>query len=727
MKAASRNIKKLFQSDVRFLVPMYQRPYVWTEKNQWKPLFDDVVHLVERYLAEREHGVINGNAPEERTPHHFLGALVVDQEGSIVGEIDRRLVIDGQQRLTTLQLLLSVVKTKAEALGDSRLAAQLRSLVENAEEYVDPAHPEERWKVWPTNSDRQAFVEVMTRSDGRGDSRFASAWRFFSGALDEWVLGDGEEHASDRLKALVAMLQSHLEVVAVELEAGDNAQVIFETLNDRGVALLAADLVKNYVFQHLEPATNADQLYDQRWKSFDLAWWREEVRQGRLKRPRIDVFLQHWLVLRTESDVLATELFTTFKAMHKGSGRTVENLLEELHEDSGAFERLDAVAREQPDSIEGTFVYRWRILENTAFTPVVMRLFASTVGVADRQRGLKALESWMVRRALCGSTAKDINRFALDLVTWLAKSDLEPGEQLERLLLDAKNETRRWPSDAEVTWQLTTFASYGRLVQRRLAMILGAIEDDIRKERHAEQSAPKGAALEIEHVMPVGWRTYWRAGPMSEPEVQRRDQRIHELGNLTLVTGKVNKLLTNHPWTEAQAVAADAPIPPHTSLRGKRNVLAQYSTFLLNADLAAMNAEVWDEASISGRTTEMITRVLHVWPREDPSGLVPEWEPPASRFDASSTAAPNEATSRRFFGRSLENIVDGTEVSLRGVTGVVRGGRLVVNGIVHPTPTSAAVAAGSGAQLNGWQVWKTRDGGSLADLHDRLTGTNTDS
>ena len=147
MQAHSRTVKQLFQNDLRFLVPMYQRPYVWSQDRQWQPLFEDVARLADSLLEAQANGGYGGKTPEQLTPHHFLGAIVVDQESSMVGGVDRRLVIDGQQRLTTLQLLLSVVRAKAESIGDKRSAAQLRTLVENRDEFIDPGRPEEKWKV----------------------------------------------------------------------------------------------------------------------------------------------------------------------------------------------------------------------------------------------------------------------------------------------------------------------------------------------------------------------------------------------------------------------------------------------------------------------------------------------------------------------------------------------------------------------------------------------------
>ena len=722
MKASSRSVKQLFQTDVRFLVPMYQRPYVWSLERQWRPLLEDIIHVAERFLSEEGRSVESNQTPEERTPRHFLGAVVVDQIGSGVGSVDLRLVIDGQQRMTTLQLLLSAIRSVANELGETRSAAQLARLIGNGDEVVDPAHPEERWKVWPTNADRTSFVEAMEGREIGGESRFSQAIEYFQVTIAGW-LGDGGpgDHAT-RLRVLASIVQSHFEVVAVELEPGDNAQVIFETLNDRGEPLLAADLVKNYIFQNLAPDVDCDLLYDRHWRRFDQREWRTETRQGRLRRPRIDVFLQHWLTLQVLDDVVSSELFNAFKLLHLTGSRTAEQLLSDLSADSRTFEALDEVMVQQPESVEGTFVYRWRVLELSAFTPLVMLLFRDEVEQEDRRTGLLALESWMVRRTLCRSTTKDINRFAIDLVTHLSRSDSPPGEQLRRELDEAVAESRRWPSDNEVRASLAGQRAYGRIAQNRLAMVLEAVESELRSRRHVEQPTPRGSGLEIEHIMPQEWSTYWRMPGMTEAGAFRRDDAVQELGNLTLVTGKLNKLLRNHPWLEEDAESRDVAVPRKGGTRGKQNALKEHSLLLLNRDLGEPDLVEWTESRIAERTARLTETILSIWPRpvEDDLASAP-WDPP--RPEAAFVSAParrSELPNKSGGRRDLSRISDGTEVWFRRRAAVVAGGALLLDGEEYRTPSAAGAAVTHGIQVNGWLVWRTSDGKSLADLYEEL-------
>src|SRR5262249_28594696 len=153
--------------------------------------------------------------------------------------------------------------------------------------------------------------------------------------------GDPQKVAA-RLNALVRALRDHLKLVVIDLEPGDNAQVIFETLNHRGAPLLAADLVKNLVFQ-VAQAQGGDiyDLYARYWKPFDGDSWRQLVAQGRLYRPRVDVFLNHWLTMKLLREVPADRIFTEFRDYATKSEATVEALLAELAADAAVYDQLD--------------------------------------------------------------------------------------------------------------------------------------------------------------------------------------------------------------------------------------------------------------------------------------------------------------------------------------------------------------------------------------------------
>ena len=253
MKSNTLTPFELFGNQVRYTVPLFQRPYVWNEKDQWGPLWEDVRTVAERILENKE-AQASGGKPTQAVPH-FLGAIVLDQKMVPTGLIQERHVIDGQQRLTTLQLLMDAAQEIVAEWGSDADASALGSLVLNNISQV--AFSDQVFKVWPTNYDRDAFRAAMSNeTEVTGDlekSRIVAAHTFFRKEVKDWaeVTGDPDK-AALRLNALVLALSQYLHIVVIDLEEGDNAQVIFETLNHRGTPLLAADLIKNFVFRKAE-------------------------------------------------------------------------------------------------------------------------------------------------------------------------------------------------------------------------------------------------------------------------------------------------------------------------------------------------------------------------------------------------------------------------------------------------------------------------------------------
>lgn len=256
-------------------MPLYQRPYVWDAEHQWQPLWDDIEVILEHRLDGGADGF-----------SHFLGAIVLEQELHSPGSIPFYTVIDGQQRLTTLQLLLGAASKVASDVGADKEAAILGRLTQNDELTAEGV---ELFKVWPTNANRAAFQAVMQMRGPPADreddpnNRIDEAYTFFGGAMSEWLGAESDELARvDLIKALRVTLSDLLKVVSITLEPGDNAQIIFETLNARGTPLLALDLVKNAVFHAAaKQQLSIDALYHEEWKKeLDMAYWRAERRQG---------------------------------------------------------------------------------------------------------------------------------------------------------------------------------------------------------------------------------------------------------------------------------------------------------------------------------------------------------------------------------------------------------------------------------------------------------------
>ena len=245
METVVRTPLDIFNLPQHLMIPLFQRPYVWNEENQWAPLWQDVRRMAELRLGD-----------PGSTATHFLGAIVLQAQDNPTGTIQLRQVIDGQQRLTTLQLLMDATASVLESRAEDNLALRLEELTHNPAHYVQP--DKDVLKLQHTNRDRAGYDEVM-RADPpiayselkQSRSLLVLGHKFFSEQVDLWLGDDGVPGFAMRAQVLTNVITRALQFVVIDLRADENSQEIFETLNARGTPLTAADLIKNFVFQKL--------------------------------------------------------------------------------------------------------------------------------------------------------------------------------------------------------------------------------------------------------------------------------------------------------------------------------------------------------------------------------------------------------------------------------------------------------------------------------------------
>jgi len=601
MRADIITLKALFQKDVRYVVPTFQRPYVWNQEDQWEPLWNDVRNMAEQYLEELQRlGDDKQAAAEERTGVHFLGAVVLQQQATATPELETRYVIDGQQRLATLQLLLDAAQEVFEKDGFGKEGRQLAKLVLNDPDYAE-GNPDNVFKIWPTLVDQETFRHAMSNELPVGDFEDApivQAHEFFKLQTRQW-LGDEGEVAGRKAQALVTTLMGLLQIVIIDLQSTDDANIIFETLNARGTPLLASDLIKNSILHSAqESGLKSDAVYREYWLGFDQAWWRSEVRQGRLVRPRIDVYLNYWLTMRTTEEVQSSDVFRKFRDFAKQ--RPITAVVADIRTIAESFQRLWDTNGWSP---EGMFLYRWRVMDAGVTTPVILWLLSNReeIGEAGLGQALGAIESYLVRRMVCRMTTKDYNKLFLELMGELNREGPAAAASLVLEFLSCQTaDSRLWPADGQIREAFVALPLYQLLTRGRLRMILEGIEDALRSPKSEEEHVVR-STLTIEHTMPQAWRENW---PLLDPDREEaageRDRLVQTIGNLTLVNEKLNPALSNAGW----------PL--------KRQELGKHSVLYLNKDLLEGAAGGWDEVSIRERSNRLAKLAMRVWPPPGP-------------------------------------------------------------------------------------------------------------
>ena len=610
MEAHILNLKALFQKDVRYVIPTFQRPYVWNQEDQWEPLWNDIRNIAEQYLEEL--GAVGDEKQtiaEERAGVHFLGAVVLQQQPTSTAQLEVRHVIDGQQRLTTLQLLLDAAQEVFEKDGHPREARMLRKLVLNDDDLAE-GHRDHVFKLWPTLVDQEPFRRAMRNDLVAAELESApivQAHEFFQLQIRQWLFAHADvDVAGRRANGLMTALLGLLQMVVIDLQPRDDANIIFETLNARGTPLLASDLIKNSILHTAaEAGLDSDKLYRKYWQGFDDFWWRSEIRQGRLTRPRIDVYLNYWLVMRTAEEVQSSDVFTRFRRYSSESDGAITSVMADVASTSDAFRTLQTLADR---TIEGLFLYRWRVMDAGVVTPVVLWLIINRekMGSAAFHRSLRAIESYLLRRMVCRLTTKDYNRLFLDLIGILRASDPKAAADcIVSHLADQTSESRVWPNDQAIEEAFVSLPLYQLLTRGRLRLLLEGIEDSLRSPKSEDAHVARG--LTIEHIMPQGWRENWPLGSVDSAKALEaaasRDRLIHTMGNLSLVTKQLNPALSNGPWIG------------NAGKGSKRIALSEHTVLQLNKRVLDSAPDAWTEDHIRERSRSLAHLAAHVWPR----------------------------------------------------------------------------------------------------------------
>lgn len=682
METQVRTPSFIFTQPQRLVIPLFQRPYVWSKELQWAPLWDDVARVAERVISD----------PASRAQPHFLGAVVIQQLAKPVGSLQERTVIDGQQRLTTLQLMIDAIRRQLAELGQDQPADRLESLVTNPAPYCEKA--EDRFKVWPTSRDQRSFASAMNPEGAKLDrntpdstDRLGEAHRFFSQAAKEWLTAEGQDQLQSRATAIEATVREQLQLVVIDLAADENAQEIFETLNARGSQLTAADLIKNYVFQRLlEDNEDVEKNYTDHWEQFETAFWEKELSYGRVLYSRVSVFLNHWLVAQTGEEIAAKSVFSRFKRFAEDSPFAMAELLPRISHAANTYRRIIDEAENPNAALDrlGLFTYRTGTLESEVFKPVIMLLVdPEETLIPDEQltRAVESLESWLVRRTLIGATSKSYSQLAAEIVRHLRPQDRSQyGTLLQKYLAAQTGPGRYWPDNSEVRDRLHSLLAYKRVRRPRLRMVLEAIEDHFRGWKGTEasfggQRVPRGSYA-IEHVMPRAWQTNWEL-PESISELQR-DRIVHTLGNLTLLTGKLNSKVSNGSWTT------------------KRPALEKHDVLFLNRTLLKEAPDEWDERRINRRTSTMVETVLKIWPT--PPGHTITLDNPIPSLQSKIELV--DLISSGHLQPGMKLYARRKDLTDKYVT-LMSDGRLDYEGRLYNSPSAAAKAITS-LSTNGW-------------------------
>ena len=555
MEAAPVHIIQYFDGSKQGIIPLFQRPYSWEPKD-WNTLWDDLM----------------GQYNEDERASHFMGAIVTVPVRSVPVGVGKHLVIDGQQRLTTLSILLAAIRDSAAAADDPATAGIIGDLLVNRH-YKAP----DDLKLVPTQTDRAAYNALVYSKDIAPfeESKVVQAYRHFVRKLQGTDLNDDPMVPARTLQAI----QQSLQVVMINLGASDDPYLIFESLNHKGRPLSQGDLVRNYVLMRFQHSTSAggeqESVYDDLWRPMEssLKEWMTEflrhygMRYGRNVR-KGDIYSASKLEFDKLEDV--AEVRASLVAMKQASVAYEGFIAPDTATNPKIAVRLQGMLD----------------LDSTVFYPLLIRLFrlANLEAITGETllHCLDVLESFYVRRLVCNVPTNALNKITLELCANLSEDN--PHTWLRENLAKGSS-SRRWPSDQEFSDALVTGRLYPR---RKLArFMLEALEDAF---DHKEPVSTSTATME--HIMPQTLSDAWRDS--LGPDVDRMHERwIDTLGNLTL-TG-YNPELGNLPFEAKKAKLA--------------NTHFELSRSLLSSD-------EWGPEAIESRGHALAAIAVRRWARE---------------------------------------------------------------------------------------------------------------
>ena len=389
-------------------------------------------------------------------------------------------------------------------------------------------------------------------------------------------------------------------MVTIELDQEDDPQIIFETLNARGEPLTPSDLVRNFVFlTATREGADVAGLYDRYWRAFDEPvdhpFWKQVERQGRLKRSRLDLFFFHYVTFRTGDEIKEGHLYQAFREWWDSqSSRAVTDELASLVRYAKIYRALL-----DPDTSSrfGRFAHRLRVLDTTVVYPTILWA-AGELGVESSELHgmMEDIESYFIRRAVCGYGSKSYSRLFLEWFSKLRQSQTAPSRAaLRSMLTSSQADSAVWPADDEFRRHLVADPLYLTLKPRRTQMLLEALNHALRP-KHSEDIEIK-SALTVEHVLPQGADALnW---PFSEPSggetIDVRWRLTHSLGNLTLLTQPLNSSVSNGPFV------------------AKRPAITTQSLLTLNSYFQGQSE--WNEATILERGSVLAAAATQLWPR----------------------------------------------------------------------------------------------------------------
>ena len=554
MKATEAKLLDFLKKSQQFIIPIYQRTYTWTE-SECQQLWDDIMRT----------------GKDDEISAHFIGSIVYIEKGIYqISSQNPLLVIDGQQRLTTVSLILEALArhldTQEPVEGFSQKKLRQYYLLNPLES------DEKKYKLILTQTDKDTFLSILEERKYPNDYslRIKENFDFFSQRIED-------------LDNLISLCKGLAKLIIVDIalnKAQDNPQLIFESMNSTGRELSQADLIRNFILMDLEPE-NQTRLYMDYWRPMELAFGQEAYNQ------HFDSFMRHFLTVKTDKIPKIDDVYSSFK-MYANTPRIKQNGIESLVKEVAIFAEYYcamALGQETHSTLKQYF-NDLRELNVDVYYPLLLELYHDykndLLSLDDFCEVIRLIESYIFRRAVCSIPTNSTNRMFANFKKYLDKDNYFESIKAHFLLLPSY---RRFPNDEEFKQEFKIRDLYNF---RHKTYWLRRFENFNRKERVSVDE------YTIEHIMPQNAMNspQWRK-ELGQDYKRIHDTYLHTSGNLTL-TG-YNSEYSDRSFLE------------------KRDIQGGFKESPLRVNEGLGTLDSWNENTILSRADKLSQRAIDIW------------------------------------------------------------------------------------------------------------------
>ncbi len=552
MEAKAIKLLKFIKDNQKnqLVIPIYQRVYSW-EKEQCKELWDDIIKV----------------GGDDKMDGHFIGSILYVLDG-ITHSDNTLLIIDGQQRLTTITLLLTALR---DHLSDKRKEIEDHYLI-NSDKDGD-----KKFRLILSESDKDTLLSLIDkdrRKPSEPSLKIVENFKLF----EEWVSN------TNQLETIFKGLEK-LMIVEIALEKGkDDPQLIFESMNSKGIELTQTDLIRNYIVMETE-TEKQEGFYNKYWRAME-----EDFKQN---KKLFDRFVRHYLTIKTREIPNTNKVYVALKDYRQKEGIGIEDLLKDLQKYCGYFCRI--VFKKEANKDLNKALSFLVDLEMDVIYPLLLELYSDysdrVLSKDDFRRSIALIESYICRRAVCGLGTNSLNKVFPSFTRHIQKDEYFKSLEAHFGYLTEK---QRFPDNDEFKNLFITIDFYKF---KKNQYFFERLENFDTKERVYTHE------YTIEHIMPQKLTEEWERD-LGENFQEIHDKYLHTIGNLTL-TG-YNPEYSNKSFQEKQGMEKgfkDSPLRLNQGLRDLESFGEEEIKKRAN-DLADLALKIWTYPNLNAETLE---------------------------------------------------------------------------------------------------------------------------